>query len=102
MKVSLSVRDRLVMSELYPKKSNLVDQVLVKDITNKIQFTQEEMKEIDFKATANGYTWNDKAPEKEFEFTEAELDLLKKQIEEKDEQKEITLQLTDLCLKLKG
>jgi len=102
--MKLSIKERIVITQLYPNQGNLISQTLVRDIDKKIRITQEEMKEIDFnvREDGNSYVWNnEKAKEKEIEFTKSEIDLLKKEVEKLDKENKITQSMLDLCLKIK-
>lgn len=103
--MNLTVKDRIVMSQLYPKQGNLISQVLVRDINKKIMLEQDEIKDIDFQVREDGrsYIWNEKkAKDKDVDFTEAEIDLLKKEVENLDKDNKITQDVLDVCLKIKG
>ena len=101
--MKLTIMDRLVIQGLYPSEGNIITQVLVKDIQDKIEFTQEEIKESDLKSVSGGYKWNkDKVIEKEIKFTEAEIELLKAQIDVLDKGKKITQHNLELCLKIRN
>lgn len=98
----LSVKERFLMGVLYPRESDLVTQILVKDIKSKAEISQKEMKMIDFKQVSTGFQWDvKKAKDKNVDFTEAEVNLLKEQVERLDKEKKITTELVDLCLKIK-
>ena len=100
--MKLSTKDRLIMSGLYPRESNIIDQVLIKDIKIKVDLTQSEFKAIDFKIVGDKYTWNNKkGKDKEIDFTAAELNLLRTQIDKMDKEKKITQEILSLCLRIK-
>jgi hypothetical protein len=100
--MKLTIKDRVVMPSLYPKESNIVNQILVKDIKEKVELTQPELKEIDFKPMGTHYSWDmKKAKDKKVDFTEAELDLLKNEIDKLDKEKKITQDILPLCLKIR-
>ena len=100
--MKLSTKDRLIIPGLYPQQSNIIDQVLIKDIKLKVDLIQSEFKEIDFKIIGDKYTWNNKkGKDKEVNFTEAELSLLRTQIEKMDKEKKITQEILSLCLRIK-
>jgi len=102
--MKFSVKDRLLISNLFPQKASLTDQILVKDITAKIAITQKEMTAYGLKSSPDGQIrWDaDKEKAKNVDFTEAELELLKRQVEEKDKSNEITQEVVDLCIKIKN
>jgi len=104
--MKLTLKDRISLSSLYPQKGSMVDQIMVRDIAEKVKITQKEVKAYDIKSVQRGTisstTWNPKkAKGKDIEFTPAELEFLRKRVEELDNKKEITVELVDLCLKLK-
>lgn len=99
--MKLSIKERLNFGAILPQKGNIVEQKLARDIGEKIEISQKEMKEIGLKAVGDTVQWNEKkAKDKNVEFTEMELDLLKKQVKELDEKKEITANILSLCLKI--
>ena len=101
--MKLSIKDRLLFASLYPQKGNLVEQILTKDINEKVSLKQKEVVDIGLKEKEGQITWSDKKDVvKEVDFTDAELDFLKSQVERLDEAKEITREITDLCIKIKG
>jgi len=105
--MKLSVKDRLVIGNLYPAQGNILQQTLVRDIAKKVEVTQDEMKQINLAPIegSQGMKWDpeeaSKLGEKEVVFTEAELNLLKEQVSRVDRENKITLGLLDLCLKIR-
>lgn len=100
--MKLSIKDRIIIPGLYPLQSNIIDQVLIKDIRIKTDLSQAEFKEINIKAADGKYTWdNKKGKDKEVTFTEAELNLLRTQIDKMDKEKKITQEILSLCLRIK-
>ena len=102
-KMKLSVKDRVLMSnQLLPKEGDIVTLTIAKDVQDKIRISQDEMKRSGMKANpAGGLQW-DKDFKKVIEFTNAELELLRKQIGELDTKKKITPEILDVCLMIKG
>ena len=47
--MKLSFKERLIFVGFYPEKGSLTDQILVRDINEKIQITQEEMTKVNYK-----------------------------------------------------
>lgn len=98
--MKLSIKDRLMMPTFYPQKANIVEQVLVRDIKNKVELSQEEIKKYKIKVEKNGnITW-DKSEEVEIKFTKEELELLEGRVKVLDQDKLITQDLLGLCLKI--
>jgi hypothetical protein len=103
--MKLTVKERIVLAQLYPRESNLLTQTLIRDVSRKVQMDQAELKEIDFKSSSTGFVWDGekaKGKDKEIEFSEAELNMLKDQVERLDKEKKISQDLLDLCLKIKN
>jgi len=101
--IALTVKERLLISQIYPEKSSLTDQTIVRDIMRKLEITQDEQTEIEFKTMPQGFTWNqEKEQVKAVEFTDAEINLLKNQVNNLDKEQKVTQQLVELCLKIKN
>ena len=96
----LTIGDRIVMRQLFPESGNLMTQLVIKDIDKKIAITQEEAKEYGIETKDNMITWSSKE-DKVFRFTAAELSTLKSQVDRLDKAEKITLQMLDLCQKIK-
>ena len=100
--MNLTFKERLVFNALYPQKGNLSEQILVQDISKKVQFTQEEMQNANYKVEGRLASWDEtKVKETEISFTGAELNFLKTRVDELDKNKEITQDILSLCQKIK-
>lgn len=101
--VSLTVKDRLVMRNLFPKETNLLTQILIRDMTEKVQLNQKDLDDIDFTVVGTGYKWDeDKAKDIEVSFTDAELKILSDAVNELDKKNKVTQELLDICMKIKN
>ena len=101
MKMKMSIKDRLVLPVLFPEKSDLQSQIIVKDIMKKNNISKDEADEICLETVNSGFKWQDeKAKDKEIDFNELEIRLLKKQVKFLDESNLITFQILELCLKI--
>ena len=86
--MKLTIKDRLIMPGLCPEESDLMTLILVKDITKKVEFSQKELEEIEFKSVDGRHTWNsEKEKDIEIKFTDSELNLLKNQVNKLDSEK---------------
>ena len=102
MKLTLTLKERLVLPSLYPKQGYLLQQATVKEIAEKTTVTKEEIGEYDLKPTPTGYKWDEeKAKEKEIEFSLVEVNFLQDQVSRLDKERNITQANLDLCLKIK-
>jgi len=97
--MKLSVKDRVVVRQLYPDHHDLMTQVLVRDIIKKIEFSQKELKEIEYKVLGNGKeTWKEK--DIDVKFTDSELSFLRDQVNRLNSEKKINQDNLDICLKI--
>lgn len=97
--MKLSVKQRLNFSVLYPQEGNLIIQLLVKGIAEKVGLKQEEVEAIELKQEGDRLTWKEeKAADKEISFSETEHNFLKQQVAKLDEEGRVTQDLLDLCL----
>lgn len=92
-KLSLGIKDRIVLPTFFPDKSNFVDQILKEDINNKIRITQEEVTKVGLhysepdKDGKQFMSWNkNNEVDKEVEFTQAEIQYIKKQVDRLDKE----------------
>lgn len=102
VKLSLSVKDRLAFRELFPRQGDILSQVLARDIAEKVQITQAEMKKIELSTEGDKISWNPKAKTVNIVFTNPEITFLQAQVDRLDKEKKITLDILGLCLKIKG
>jgi hypothetical protein len=101
--LTLSVKDRLVVGSLFPQKSNIINQVIARDIAKKLTIDDAEAKKVGLESFPDGrFKWNPaKVYSKEYEFTEAEMTFLKDQVSRLDKAMEITVDTLDLCQAIK-
>lgn len=108
-KLSLGIKDRLTLPAFFPERSNYVDQILKEDIDKKIKITQAEVTEVGLKYSepdAEGkqfLTWGrDKEKDIEVEFTKAEIEFLKKQVDRLDKAEALTGDLMVIARAVRG
>lgn len=103
-KVKLDAMDRAMMRSLYPQKNDIKTMVMVRDLRVKLAFNIEETEKIELRDEGGTTKCNfakGKALVNEFEFSEAELVLLKEQVEELDKAKQVEDNMLDLCIKIR-
>jgi hypothetical protein len=102
MKVKLNLKDRFIIGELLPQKANRLTMVIARDILNKIDITQNDIEEYGITIEGNGYKWNPEKGviEKEYDFTEAEINVLIEGINELDKSNGITLDMINTVEKI--
>jgi len=100
--ISLSIKDRIIIPNLFPQRGSMMDQLVSKDIQEKIEMSQEEREKADVKQMGERITWDKEFKEEvEVEFSGSELDFLKQKIKEKDNSKEVSFFDLETYLKLR-
>jgi hypothetical protein len=108
-KLSLGIKDRLTIPAFFPEKSNFLDQILKEDIEKKVKISQEEVLAVGLKYTEPDtegrqfLTWT-RANEKDLdvEFTQAEVNFLKKQVDRLDKAEALTGDLMIIAKAIRG
>jgi len=106
MKVGLTVKERLSLGSMLPIKGDILQQTLVKEISKSIEVTKEEREKVGITITPSGFRWEEDCKKKveeeviEYDFSEVEIRFLQKQIARLDDEKNVTQQILDLCLKI--
>ena len=96
MKTLLEIGERLALTSLLPKEGNFLTLRIVKSITEKVNLKDAEIKEWNVKAGESSpgvttFSWRqDTNTETEIEFSEAETDLLRKELNKLDHQNKLT------------
>jgi hypothetical protein len=101
----MTVKDRLLISEFFPERGNLITKVIEKDISEKLTIGQEEAKLIGLiaKPGGGGVTWTqDNSKDKEYSFTEAEISYLKDQVERIDKAGQFNADTASVAQKIKS
>ena len=103
MKLKLTMQDRLLFGSLYPQQSNILEQTIIRDIDKKVGIKQEEIKKYKIVQKESVFTWDKDTPKEfEIEFSQVEIDLLKKQVKRLDKKNEISQSNLGLCLKIQN
>ncbi len=101
--MKLTVKERLMFNTFYPRSGSIAEQQLVRAIDNKIVLSQEEVEEINLKSIGQNLKWDkEKGKDLDVMFTNEEYKFLRLQVEKLDKENRVTLEILDLCLKVKG
>ena len=102
--IKLTLKDRFEISTILPEKGDLLTLGIVKDISKRVSITQEEIEKFEVKSVDKGFLWNEDGATAEFEidFSNSELEIIRKEIKSLDDKREVPIGLYDLCLKLKA
>ena len=102
IKISFEFKERFLLRQLFPQQSDLLTQLLIRDISEKVDVSQKETLEAELQHTQTGTTWNpQKAKGKDVLFTVAEFSFLNSQVGRLDKEKKITSDLLSICLKIR-
>jgi len=104
MKIKLNIKDRLIMPDLLPSQSSMVEQITVRAILKKIELTSDEVDKWGIRDISGGrIEWDaTKVKEIEYEFNKAEIQLLKNGVDRLNDEKKVTQQNLDLCEKIRS
>lgn len=97
----LSFGERMNFSLVYPKETDILTGLILRDIKNKINLSQKEIKTLDAKRSGNGMEWqtkNDKI--KNISFTTPEMEFLKSRVAELDKQKKVPQDFLEIALQI--
>jgi len=102
VKIKLGVKDRLMIAQILPSEGDLTAQRVMRDIIQKTELNQEEMKQVGMEGMKDGgVKWDDKKEKKlgqrNVKFTEAEIGFLKDQVKKLDETHKVSRDTFLLC-----
>ena len=97
--MKLSVKDRMSFGKIFgANKDDLTSATVQKSISKRIEFTEQEAKDICLTFNQGNFNWDPKkAQEIDFEFSETEIMYLKKSVFNADEAKLITQDILHIC-----
>lgn len=97
----LNLRERIIMPEIFPEKGSMSEQIMLEEILKLIQITEEEQNEYNIKYKDGRIVWNENLDtNKEFDFTESQLSLLRTTCIKLDQEKQITRRILPICKKI--
>ena len=91
--MNLRVLERLSLLALLPNEGDFTTLRIVRELRERLSFTEEEHKGLDFRRTDSGEVeWKAAAdPEREFEFSPLELSIITEALKKADKAKKLTL-----------
>jgi len=89
--MKLGILDRIALLSVLPTEGNFVTMAIVKDLHEKVMIHKKEREAIGFTLTESGRGhWNtEKAKEVEYEFDEAEHEVVRKALEKMDQREQL-------------
>ena len=91
-KLKLNIRERVILSDILPAAGNKLQQILIRGLLQKTEFTPEEIDEFGLNFSHQGVAWNEKAKTAAFEFelSDAEISILKEAAVSLDKEARVT------------
>lgn len=91
MDKKLTCGERLIVLNIMPKEGNFVTLRMIRTLVDKLGLTAEEIVDFGIVETNGQVRWGPMGSvEKEFEFAQAEVDLIKKQLKKMDDDGKLT------------
>lgn len=106
MQLTLTVGERVRITDLFPEQEDMITRGICRDIGEKVEIDQAEMKEIKMVPArmpdgTMGWTWDQrKGKNKTINFTRVEGQFLKRRVKEMDEGKKIKDEQLDVYRKV--
>jgi len=88
--MKLNLLERILVLNILPAKGSFTDLIIKEDVAKKVAVTQDEIKELEIKSDDKGLHWKQTDKVWDIDFKDLEKDLIKKQLKELDEKKELT------------
>ena len=103
-KLKLTIKERVLISDILPQQGSKLQQIIVRGITRKTEFNSVEIDEYGLKWSGQGIGWNEKAKSSEFEFevSESELSVLKESASLIDKENRVTQHNLSLLEKIES
>ena len=104
MKHKLNGLDRLIIPKLFAEEGNMLEQITIKEINEKVAIKSEEFKEYGLKEKADGnLEWDSELikVEKDYDLTKAQTQCMKDAVDKKDKDNKITQWILETCQKIK-
>lgn len=103
MNINLNLKDRIVLPEVFPSEGTMQEQIIIRDIVNKIAITREDVEAYNIRVEGSTYTFDHNIDtSKDIDFTAGEYMLLQSSCKKLDEEKKITQRTLDVCMKVLG
>ncbi len=103
--MKINAIDKIFINNFLPQAESILIQIMARDIARKVEITEKDRKTVNLRSSpTGGLLWdikNIKKTEKEIDFTEAEISMLKDQVERLDKAKKITPSMLETVLKVR-
>lgn len=98
-KTVITLTERIFLTTIFPQRGNILVLRIRRDIMNKIDFSQEEIKKFSLKPVGDSVTYDLKHKDVKLnvEFTDLEKNEIKLALTEMDKKGEMHISMLDLC-----
>ncbi len=102
--IELNIKERVILPEILPQQGNKLQQIIVRSLLSKVEFTPEEIKTYEMVFTSKGISWNEKATSEKFsvELSEPEVSVLKEAAAALDKEARVTQHNLSLVEKIES
>lgn len=90
--LQLTIKERVMLSDILPQQGNKLQQIVVRGILKKVEFTTDEIETFGVTFNSQGISWNEIGKNSIFEITlnDSEISVLKESTNLLDKQSKIT------------
>lgn len=99
--MELTIGDRLALiHQILLMQASVVERLMMRDMAKRIEITSEEVIKSRLTYNSGFPTWDKDLAGKHFDFTDAEMALLRKKVAQLDTAETVTELATDVCRKI--
>jgi hypothetical protein len=91
--MKLSVIDRFTLLNVLPKEGNYLTLRIIRDLQSELSFSEDELREMNFKEESGAATWNE--IEKEINIGEKANDVIIGALKKADKESKLTIEMID-------
>lgn len=103
--MKLAIGDRIaLLNQVLPERASMLEMVMRAEVAEKIKITQTDIEKHGIKQSDDGkLTWETGCPEPDpdYQFSDVELEFLRKQVDRVDDAKQITALSLGVCRKIR-
>ena len=98
-KLKLSARDRIYLQRIMPEKGSMIDQMIVKELVERVRLSDSEVKKVQVKP--NEIKW-DGIPSKQYLFSATEMQFMAAQLDVLETNKAVTQENLSLVIAIRN
>lgn len=103
-KLKLNIKERVILSDILPQAGHKLQQIIVRSLLAKAEFTPEEIDKFGMTFSHKGVSWNEMAKSAEFEYelSDAEIIILRETAATLDKEARVTQHNLSLIEKIES